>query len=198
MKNDINLLQKRKTQKYSAQKWAMILLGIALFAGAVYAGFTIPANVRTAAQLNLTELRGELLNTSGTDEDISALNSEYAQRKEQLDALTAIDAAKTDMGEYIDAIEASLPTTANISYLYAGDEVINLTGVAEDDDVIAAFCLHLRESGKFSQVFLVSSTLSSNGTTSFSIHLTLPVTLDSSAVLPEATDEAETTEEVSQ
>jgi Tfp pilus assembly protein PilN len=202
MRNDINLLQKRKSQKYSAQKWAMILLCIALFAGAVYAGFTIPANARIAAQLNITDLRAELLAISGTNEDLSGLNSEYAQRKEQLDALTAIDGARADMSGYVEAIEASLPSTANIAMLTAEKETISVLGIADNNDAIAAFCLRLRETGKFSEVFLSFSTLMENGTTSFSIELALPVTLDGSAMLPdpsaETSEGAEASPEVTQ
>ena len=193
MKSDINLLQKRKDQKYSGQKLAMIILLLVLFAGAAYAGITIPASARSAISLVESKIRNDIQSATGDVDNVSELNSEYQLRKQQLDALTAIDMAKSDMSSYLDAVETACPSTINLSYFSASEETMNVLGSAVSDSDIAAFCLRLRESGKFSAVFLTSSTLMEDGSTAFSIELTLPASLDNSAVLPETTDE--TTEE---
>lgn len=194
MKNDINLLQKRKGKQYSSQKWAMLLLGAVFFAGAVYAGFMLPGSALTAAKLTIADLNYDL-SAPGTEENLTELSETYAQRNEQLEAIGAIDSAKSDMREYIDALESSLPTSVNITYFDAAEQTISINGTAENDEAIAAFCMHLRESGKFSYVFLLSSTLFEDNTTTFSLELSLPVTLDSSAVLPEEVAETETTQQ---
>jgi|AGTN01.1.fsa_nt_gi Fimbrial assembly protein (PilN). len=191
MKTDINLLQKRKAKQYSGQKLALMLLCAVMFAGAVYAGFMFPNSARTAAILTASNLDGDLLSASVTEGDIVKLTERYAQRSEQLKALSAIDSAKSDMSAYINAIESSLPTSANLTYIFAEQETISINGTAEDDEVIAAFCLRLRETGKFREVFLISSVLMEDGTTSFAVDLILPATLDSSAVLPMETGDAD-------
>ena len=194
MKNDINLLQKRKGKQYSAQKWVTLALGAVFFVGAVYAGFMLPGSALTAAKLTISDLNYDL-SAPGTDENLAELSETYAQRSEQLEALSAIAGAKSDMKNYLDAVESSLPASANISYLEASNETISINGIAEDDEVIASFCLHLRKTGKFNSVFLLSSTLMESGTTSFTIELELPATLDSSGVLPKAAVEDETAQQ---
>ncbi len=215
MKNDINLLQKRKNQKFSGQKWAALILVIVLIAGAAYAGITIPSSLRFTAHLAAAKLNSDIQNATGQAGDLSELNSAYAQRKEQLDALATIDTSTSAISEYINAVEQACPTTVNLSLFNASGETIHINGTAASDEDIATFCLHLRETGIFSSVFLENSVDTVvNGAdnagsgdiliitedavivTSFTITLTLPVTLDSSAVLPEPTEEP--SEEVSQ
>ena len=189
MKSDINLLQKRKGQKYSAQKWATILLGIALFAGAVYGGFMFPGNARTAARLALSNVSSELVSASGAEQNLNDLTNQYVTRSAQLDALTALNAARSDMGDYLDAVEKAQPTSVNISSLSIADKSITISGVATDDEAIAAFCVHLRETGKFSSVFLQSSAANADGNSTFTLLVELPATLDSSGVLPSGTED---------
>lgn len=193
MKNDINLLQKRKGKKYSAQKWATLLLGIALFAGSVYAGFMFPNNARIAARLTASEMNSEIISASGSQSNLAELTEEYAARSEQLEALTAINNARSDMGGYLEAVEKSLPASANISSLSIVGQTLGISGEAPDDDIVATFCVRLRETGKFSSVFLQNSLASPTGGTTFSIVAELPVTMDSTGVLSDVT---ETTEEV--
>jgi Tfp pilus assembly protein PilN len=198
MKNDINLLQKRKGKQYSSQKVATLLLAVALFAGSVYAGFTFPDSIRAQARLNAARLSDELVSATDKDKDLADLTELYATRSEQLDALTALDTARSDMGGYLDAVEKSLPTSANISSLSIAEQTLSITGVAADDDVVAIFCVRLRETGQFSSVFLQSSIAAPGDTTVFTMIAELPTTLDSSALLPEETEAPETSEEVTQ
>lgn len=203
MKTDINLLQKRKGKQYSGKKLATMLLAVVFITGAVYAAFMLPGRALMAARLTISDLN-EDLSSPGTGENLAELSEVYAQRNEQLEALSAIANAKADMNQYIDAVEASLPTSANITYFGASEETIHINGTAQNDEVVASFCLHLRQTSKFSSVFLLSSTLMQDGETAFSIELALPVTLDSPGLMPEetadteATQQDETTEEVTQ
>jgi len=189
MKNDINLLQKRKSERYSGRKWAAIILIIVLIAGAAYAGIQIPGELLTAAQQEAMKLQSDIQAASGAGEDVSELSSEYKQRKEQLDALAAIELAQSDMSSYLDAVETACPSTVNVTYFTAAETTITVLGNAFSDEDIAAFCLHLRNSGKFVEVFLEYSTLMEDGSTMFSIELVLPASLDSSAVLPTTSEE---------
>ncbi len=189
MKTDINLLQKRKAKQYSGQKLGLILLAVFLFAGAAVAGFMLPGSALTAAKLTAASLESDLLSASGTEADIAVLTEEHTERCKQLEALTAIDSTKSDMSEYLKAVESSLPVTANVTRFAAADEMITIEGIAENDEDIAIFCLHLRETAKFREVFLLSSALTVDKTVKFSLEMTLPVTLNSSSVLPEETEE---------
>lgn len=190
MKTDINLLQKRKAKQYSAQKLGLMLLAVFMFAGAAYAGFTFPNNARTAAKLAAANLDSELSDHSGTEEDTAELTSLHKDRSRQLEAFGAIDEAKTDMSGYMDAIESSLPTSINVTHIFAAEEMISMSGQAKKDDDIAAFCLRLRETGKFREVFMIDSKINDEGNLTFDIELILPVTLSSSSVLPEEPGES--------
>jgi Tfp pilus assembly protein PilN len=189
MKSDINLLQKRKGKKYSAQKVAMLLLVIALFAGVVYAGFMFPGRARSAVRLELSGLSGELVSASGEGQNLAGLADQYATRKAQLDALTVLNAARSDVGEYLDAVEKAQPVSVNISSLSISDRTISISGIATDDYAIAAFCVHLRETGKFISVFLQNSAANIDGGCVFNVIIKLPVTLNSSGLLPSEPEE---------
>lgn len=195
MKTDINLLQKRKVKQYSAKKLGLTLLAVFLFAGAAYAGFMFPNNARIGAKLASANLDSELLSVSGTEEDTSELTALYKERSKQLEAFKAIDEAKTDMSEYMDAIESSLPTSINLTYVLAAEETIGISGEAKSDGDIAAFCLHLRETGKFREVFLTYSQINEDENLEFDLDLILPVTLSSSSVLSEQSEETDAAQE---
>jgi Tfp pilus assembly protein PilN len=188
MKYDINLLQKRKSKQYSGKKVALLLLTLALAACAVYAGFMLPGKALSAVQLTAAQLDAELASGFGAEQDLASLTEEYATLRAQLDAMTALDAARADLNGYLDAIEASLPATANITWLSIRDRAISITGVAADDNTIAAFCVRLRGTGKFSYVFLQSSVAMETGESTFTLSVDLPFTLDSSGILPQATE----------
>ncbi len=191
MKSDINLLQKKKGKQYSAQKIALMLVFLVFFAGAVYAGFTLPQNALTAAQLKAAGLNRELTGSSGAGDSLSELTQNYLTRSEQLEALTAIDGARSDINGYLEAVEKSLPTSANLSTLTLSGKEMSITGVALSDADVAAFCLRLRETGAFANVFLQNSIALEDYGVTFSLLAELPATLDSSGILPEETEAAE-------
>lgn len=196
MKNDINLLQKRKGEQYSAQKWAKLLLGVVLFAVAVYAGFMLPNMALSDAKLTAAELDGKLNSSAGTQQNLTELTEAFMTRSEQLEVLTALDTARSDMSGYLEAVETSLPTSAHLTEIDIVDRTITISGIASDDSTIAAFCVRLRDTGKFSNVFLQTSTANTDGSAGFWVIAELPVSLDSSSILPQETDEAQITEEV--
>lgn len=191
MKSDINLLQKPKGKKYSAQRWLLIVLLVVLGAGAVYAGFMLPAKALNAKKLVAAALDSQLAGASGTDQDITVLTEENNTLSAQLIAIEALDAVRADINGYLDAVESALPASANISSLEIVGQTLSITGIAPDDETIAVFCLQLRDTGKFSYVFVNSSATDENGDSAFSINAEMPFTLDSASILPQETEETQ-------
>lgn len=180
MKNDINLLYKRKTKTYSSKKVALIIFVIVLFAAGLYAGIALPANALSVAKIEATELESKLNSSTETQQDLTEKTQQELMLATQLLELNAIDGSRSDLSSYIEAIEKSLPTDANITQLLIAEEAVSIMGVAKDDTVIATFCLRLREQNVFKDVYLISSTSSTDEPgTIFTMSATLPSSLSS-------------------
>ncbi|HEX3073124.1 MAG TPA: PilN domain-containing protein [Ignavibacteriales bacterium] len=180
MKNDINLLYKRKTKTYSSKRVALIIFVIVLFAAGLYAGIALPTNALSVAKIEAAELESKLNSSTETQQDLTEKTQQELVLATQLLELNAIDASRSDISAYIEAIEKSLPTDANITQLLISDEMVSIMGIAKDDTVIATFCLRLREQNVFKDVYLISSTspVDEQGTV-FSLSATLPSSLSS-------------------
>lgn len=180
MKNDINLLYKRKTKTYSSKRVALIIFVIVLFAAGLYAGIALPTNALSVAKIEAAELESKLNSSTETQQDLTEKTQQELVLATQLLELNAIDASRSDISAYIEAIEKSLPTDANITQLLISDEMVSIMGIAKDDTVIATFCLRLREQNVFKDVYLISSTspVDEQGTV-FSLSATLPTSLSS-------------------
>jgi Tfp pilus assembly protein PilN len=158
MKNDINLLYKRKTRTFSNKKIALIVLLIVLLAAGMYAGIAIPGGMLAVARLEASELESKLNSSTETQQDLTDKTQQEALLALQLTEIKAFDGNRSDMTGYIDAVEASLPTSASITQLQITDDRFEIQGVARDDNAIAAFCLRLREQSVFKDVYITSDT----------------------------------------
>ncbi|MDD5018646.1 MAG: PilN domain-containing protein [Eubacteriales bacterium] len=199
MKGDINLLFRRRQKKYSSKKWAAILLVIAIFAGSLYAGITLPSQALAAAKLELAELEGKLVTSSITEQDLLEKTQHSEYLSEQLEDLSALSSTDSDVSAYLEAIEQSLPTNANITSLTLAGEKMSVIGIAENDAVVAAFCLRLNETDMFENVYVSSSTaLAYEEQTSFSLSAKLLSSLSSPSLIQNADEYGVPTEEVSE
>lgn len=178
MKNDINLLFRRKSKKYSGKRWASILIGIAFFAGGVYAGIALPSQSLAAANLNSKMLNDQVIQLNVAMTQQTAKMNEYQEKSLHLEDLKAIDSAKSDVSAYIQAVEDSLPTDANITLISISENTLGITGVAKSDAVIAMFCVKLRDTHTFDHVYVASSTIiPDDEMTMFSLSAQLPTYL---------------------
>jgi Tfp pilus assembly protein PilN len=180
MKNDINLLFKRKTKTYSSKKVALIIFVIVLLIAGLYAGIALPTNALSVAKIEAAELESKLNSSTETQQDLTEKTQMELIYATQLLELNTIKESRSDLSVYIEAIEKSLPTDANITQLLISDEAVNIMGVAKDDTVIATLCLRLREQNVFKDVYLINSTspVGEQGTV-FSLSATLPSSLSS-------------------
>lgn len=158
MKSDINLLYKRKIKKYSNKRIAVIVLLLALLAGGMYAGYAIPSGALSALKIQEAELNSKLNSSAETQMNLKEKAELKASLDIQLSELKAINEYRLDMSRYIDAVEKSLPTAANLTELLLTDEGISILGFAQSDEDIATFCLRLRQQNVFKDVYIESST----------------------------------------
>ena len=191
MKNDINLLQKRKAKQYSGKKMATILLFVALFAALLYAGIALPSRTLAAAQAKSRLLEEELTSQPAIEMELAEKTQYNAMLMDQVTGLKVLSDAKSDVSQYLAAVEASLPTSARISFLNLSGNMLNISGVVTKDEVLATFALRLRESQLFKDVFISSSVLTNeDNTTLFTITVTLPGSLSGSALVLDGSEEA--------
>ncbi len=176
IKNDINLIQKRKGKQYSSKSVAVTLLLVVVLGVGIFLGITLPsknlAQTRAAVSMLDSELQQynaiALSATESTDGDTLAaaasIDTLYIEKsktlnslEEQLESLTILATAESNALVYINAIEESIPKAANVSSLTLAKDELNIYGAAVDDAVLAEFSLKLRECGLFNEVFVVSS-----------------------------------------
>lgn len=192
--NDINLLVQRSTAKSSIKKWVGLLIAVVFFAGALYAGITIPADSITTARMQITELNDMIQTDSNLELDLIEKRQNRNALSDQLDSLETIAAAKSDILMYIETIEKCLPTQANITQLSIFEQTIDITGIADNDEIIATFYLRLRESNLFLNLYVSTSTVMEDESqmTMFRLTGSLPASLTSIPLI-EVTEENMTT-----
>ena len=184
MKSDINLLFKRRNNNFSARKLAATLIVIAVFAGSLYAGITLPSQALAQARVEVQDLDAKLETSTVTEEDLREKTRYSAFLQEQLDDLTTLSSTESDVSAYLKAIEDALPTSANITSLTVTDDNLNILGTALSDEIVATFCLMLKDCGMFENVFISTSTaLSEDEITAFTLSAKLIEPLGSSAMI---------------
>lgn len=203
MKNDINLLTVRKETQNGSKQRTYVLFGILLAVG-LLAGIVLPARTRSAAQLELSALEHKLKAATVSQETYVETMSESMLAESQRTSLQDLHESRSDILSYLSAIEQALPSSATLAHLSLSGNLLNIAGAAPGDAVIATFCVRLRESGAFSDVFLLSSEAGEergSQTTMFTLSATLPTPLSGAAAVedssgePAATpDNADTTE----
>jgi hypothetical protein len=186
MKNDINLLYKRKTKKYSSKNITFLLLIIVLIGAVVYAGIALPSGELQALKKEAAEVKNKLSASFVDKQDLANKTGRQNELNSQLAVLTALKESKTDILNYIDVIERSCPSNVIVTQMATSSNYINLLGKADSDRTIALFCLRLREQNMFKSVFLSSSLTSPEyNITSFVITVTLPSPLEGKAIILE-------------
>ncbi len=187
MKNDINLLSKRKTKAYSSKKILGIVLLIIFLAGGMYAGIALPSAALRAAKLEAALLEGKLSASSQTQQDLTDKSQRQALLALQLSELKAIDGIRTDVSEYLAAVEKAQPREITLSRLAVSKKIMSisgyLTGFDNGDEIIATFCLRLREQGVFTSVYITNTTTEKSGICTFSLAVVLPLSLDSETLI---------------
>ena len=185
MKSDINLLTRRKTKKYSGKKLAFMLVCLVLIGGAAYAAVTLPAGALAATKLSIVDLDNTLNVSSNTEQELREKTLHSNTLKLELNEIKELAGTKSDVSEYLEAVEASLPTTANITHFDLFESTMEIIGIADNDQTIAAFCVRLRETGVFNNVFITSSAKETTDSTMFTLTALLPVPLDGPAFTQE-------------
>ncbi|MGE5496202.1 MAG: PilN domain-containing protein [Burkholderiales bacterium] len=193
MKNDINLLYKRRIKTYSGKNIAIALLLIVVIAAGMYAGIAIPSGTISAMKIEAAQLDSHLSSSSETQQDLKDKTQREAVLSLQIAELEAIENSRLDIAKFLSAVEASLPTEANLSSLQFTDEAINLIGTANSDNDISTFCLRLKEQNVFKDVYITNST-SDGQTLGFGITATLPSPL-SNIELIKAIEQADITQD---
>jgi hypothetical protein len=187
MKNDINLLSKRKTKTYSSKKVFGIVLLLLLLVGGMYAGIALPSAALRVAKLEAAVLEGKLSASSQTQQGLTDKSQREALLALQLTELKAISEIRSDVSGYLGAVEKAQPSEITLSRLAISKKVMSisgyLTGLDNSDEIIATFCLRLREQGVFSSVYLLNTTTETSGICTFSISVSLPSSLDSETLI---------------
>lgn len=218
-KNDINLIQRRKSGQYSIKN-IMIAIGILIFVGVcVYLGITLPTKNLSDTKAAVIRLEDQLQQFSGialsaggtnTDNDIpvnASLDTIYMEKtkqlkalEEQLKSLKIISTAESNALAYIKAIEESTPKKVNLTSITMSKDNLSLNGTASGDTTLAVFCLKLKETNLFSNVFVSSSMVIIPGDTAtiFNMTATLNEPLDSMPTVETLEDnsDSDTTQEV--
>lgn len=199
-KNDINLIQRRKNGQYSL-KSIMIAIGILVFVGVcVYLGITLPSKNLSETKAAVIRLEDQLqqfsgiaLSAGGTNTDIdipvnAGLDTIYMVKtkqlkglEEQLESLKMISTAESNALAYINAIEESAPDEVKFTSISMNEDNLSLNGTASGDTALAVFCLRMKETNMFSDVFVSSSmvVIPGDSTTIFNMTATLNEPLDS-------------------
>ena len=203
IKNDINLLQKRKSKQYSSKSVALTIVLVGVLGVGVFLGITLPsknlAQTRAAVSMLDSELQkyngAALAASEGADSSEAAsdvsIDTLYIEKsntlknlEEELESLVLLSSAKSNALEYIYCIEEGIPGEANVSSLTLAESDLSIYGTAQDDEALAEFTLKLRECGLFNDVFVVSSMVAAPGekTCVFNITATLTEPLNSRPV----------------
>lgn len=209
IKNDINLIFRRKSKQYSPKSLAITIAAVTVIGIGAFFGITLPTNNLAATKKAVTNLENEIAQYSAlslssdssfdaetlpadvTLETILILKSErLSSLNEQLDGLKLISTAESNALAYIYAIEDSIPAEINIGSLTMRGQTLEMVGISENDTALATFCLRLRETAMFSDVF-VSTTmvqLPEEKSAIFTISAVLSESLDA---MPAVQDETE-------
>ena len=189
MKSDINLLPLRKNKPKNEKTRTYVLLVI-LFLVAMLAAVILPSRTRSEAQIKLDNLNHSLSRFSITQESHDETVLYAAQINSQCDELEQLHQSRSDILSYLDVLDDSLADSAVLSRIEFSGNLLAITGISPDDQIVADFCLNLRQSKAFINVFLTSSTMVTEDSefTLFSVTATLPTALDGSAVVDEGID----------
>ena len=212
IKNDINLIYKRKTKQYSSKSLAATIAVVTVIGVGVLFGITLPTQNLSNTKRIVDNLDNELAQYSsialsagnaGTDEIAPAdttleailigKSEKLASLNEQLTGLKLISTAESNALAYIYAVEESLPTEINIGNMILSNKVLEIVGETTDDTALATFCLRLRETAMFDDVF-VSTTmvrLPGDKRSIFTISATLNEPLDAMPLVQEETGSAD-------
>ncbi len=177
IKNDINLIYKRKTKQYSSKSLAVTIAVVTVIGVGVFFGITLPTQNLSNTKRIVDNLDNELAQYSsialsagnaGTDEIAPAdttleailigKSEKLASLNEQLTGLKLISTAESNALAYIYAVEESLPTEINIGNMLLSNKVLEIVGETTDDTALATFCLRLRETAMFDDVFVGGDT----------------------------------------
>jgi Tfp pilus assembly protein PilN len=189
MKHDINLLQKKKATQYSGKKLGTILLIVLLLGGLLFAGIKLPIKLLDDAQIRLTALDEQIADQTAIDQKMTEKTQKNAILQQELTQLETLTATRQDVAKYMAAVEASLPTSATITYISLEENTMSISGIVPRDDVLATFALRLRETQVFSSVFVSSSTTpEENSSTAFTISALLPTPLSDATEVTDGSD----------
>lgn len=183
MKNDINLLYKRETKALSTKRIAAIIISLIVLAVALYAGITIPSSQLTALRSKAAELDNQLGTTTSIQVELSDKTKQNKLLEVKLEEIKALGDTKSNIIKYINAVESSLPTDANINNIVFSVQSLSINGTAKNDTVISTFCLKLKQQKIFNDVFVASSIALDNVTTTFNITATLPNNLTTDDII---------------
>jgi len=211
IKNDINLITKRKSKQYSSKN-LIITIGIVVIVGiGIVLGIMLPTQKLNDTKAAVSRLDNELQQYSGlalsaggtqVDSDIdpnAGLDVIYMEKvkklqeyEDQLESLILISTAESNALAYIEAIEESVPSEVNLTSLSMMGEGVNINGVATGDTALATFCLRLRETGVFSEVLVNSSMVVIKGNTAVIFNLTASIngTMESMQTMTAGDEEA--------
>lgn len=185
MKNDINLLYKRKVKTYSNKNIFMVFLTVLLIGVMAFFAIKLPSDSLQAVKIKATKINNDLAASSVDNKDLAV----KTQQKDNLDtllaSLNALKESRADIINYVEVIESQRPSNIFIRKLSTDPTgLIHLSGVTNSDKAIAVFCLKLREQNIFKDVFLLNSTTDLyTGVISFGITITLPASLDSITII---------------
>lgn len=180
MKNDINLLLKRKTKQLSSARIVTALVVLLFIGGALLAAIALPSQALSTIKLAVADLDYEIMSSSHVEQELIEKTAQNASLIEQLESLEQLNTSKSDVLGYIETVERSLPSDANLTQMSFAEDQLNIIGVAKSDAVVATFSLRLRDTNKFDSVFIMNSTTMGEDLTSFTLKATLPFTLSSS------------------
>ena len=212
IKNDINLIQKRKTNQYSSKSVVLIIAVVVILGAGIFFGITLPSKNLTTTKAALLSLDNDLQQYSstvtevgpdGTENSVNVtIDAAYIEKSnilnslnEQLDSLTLLSTAESNALVYINSIESAIPSNVNISNLKMSEDELNLYGAASSDAALAEFTVKLRETGYFQDIFISSSMVSMPGDTRcvFNITATLSEPLNKRPLDQTDTTEANST-----
>jgi len=183
MKNDINLLYRHDIKKESKSKYAVIILAVLVIIAAMYAGLALTSGEIAALKARAAELDSRLGSGASVQQQLADKTQQSRLLKLKVEEIMAIGDSKSAVKKYLAAVESSLPDSANITNLVFSEQTMNITGTAADDDVIATFCLKLRQTDMFGEVFIASSLVTDDGSAAFNITAVLPANLTTSNII---------------
>ncbi len=193
MKNDINLLFRRRVKNYSSKNILVLLLLLLIVGGVASAAIALPSLSLQSEKTEAARIEDELKASSVDTIELAAKSTRKNNLDMILEELNVLASSKADILKYLEVIESQRPSSLWVRKLDTNDAGrINLGGIADSDKTIALFCLNLREQKNeqgqriFKEVLLISSiTDLTNNMTSYGIIITLPSPLSSTDIIQE-------------